>query len=139
MLFAINRVDRKLDRVGTGYERYFTNITFSDVARFCKFDICHNNIFTMGSTVLRQVRGIAIGGTGSAQLANISLFVAEHHHYPWITPTALDPSGVHVGDLPVQENFEAMFNIRLQEEGEGTTLTTLRSELTLGQKPDPRP
>ena len=80
MLFAINRVDRKLDRVGTGYERYFTNITFSDVARFCKFDICHNNIFTMGSTVLRQVRGIAIGGTGSAQLANISLFVAEHHH-----------------------------------------------------------
>ena len=82
MLFGINRVDRKLDRVGTGYERCFTNITFSDVARFCKFDICHNDMFTMGSTVLRQVSGIAIGGTGSAQLASVSLFVDEHHHYP---------------------------------------------------------
>ena len=28
LLFAINRLDRKLDRMGTGYGRYFTNIKF---------------------------------------------------------------------------------------------------------------
>ena len=43
--FAINRVDRKLYRVGTGYTKYFTNITFRDVLDFVRYDVLYNDIF----------------------------------------------------------------------------------------------
>ena len=36
--FAINKIDRKLDCMGTGYGEYFYNITMSEVLAFCKFD-----------------------------------------------------------------------------------------------------
>ena len=41
-LFAINRVDRKLDRVGTRYTKYFTNITFQDVLDFVRYDVLYS-------------------------------------------------------------------------------------------------
>ena len=151
--FAINRQDRKLDRIGTGYEKYFTNITWEEVLNFCKFDVLKNDIFTMGGSVYRQIRGIAIGGTGSAQLANITLYNAEEKGYPACTPVPLDPLGLHPGDLPVhpyryvdnlvgvkrrdtplisiQENFEHIFGIGLQPEDEGLSIPSLLSELTI--------
>ena len=55
----------------------------------------------MVGLVYRQIRGIAIGGTGSAQLANITLYNAEEKGYPAHTPVPLDPLGLHPGDLPV--------------------------------------
>ena len=130
-----------------------TNIKFSDILRFCEFDIFHNDIFTVGGSVFRQVRGLAIGGTGSAQLANITRFQAEVKGYPSLTPVTLDPTGQHPSDLPVHpyryvdnicgvkrrdtplnsilENFQHMYGIHLQEESEGHTLTTLLSELSI--------
>ena len=45
----------------------------------------------MGGSVYRQIRGIAIGGTGSAQLGNITLYNAEEKGYPAHTPIPLDP------------------------------------------------
>ena len=72
-IFAINRVDRKLDRVGTGYTKYFTNITFQDLLDFVRYDVLYNDIFTVDGRVLRQKRGVAIDGTCSAQLAITTL------------------------------------------------------------------
>ena len=107
----------------------------------------------MGGSFYRQKRGIAIGGTGSAQLANITLYEAESRGYPAITPVPLDPVEEHPGDLPVhpyryvdnlvgvkreatpvasiQQNFEHIFGIGLQEEAEGPTLPSLLSDLTI--------
>ena len=59
--FAINKQDNHLDRIGTGYSRYFHNLQFEDVIKFCQFDVFHNDMFTVGSAVYRQKRGIAIG------------------------------------------------------------------------------
>ena len=81
-LFAINKLGRKLDRMGIRHGKYFTNIKFSNILRFCRFDIFHNDVFTMGGSVFRQIRGLAIGGPGSTQLANITLFQAEVKGYP---------------------------------------------------------
>ena len=153
LLFAVNRHDKKLDRIGTGYHRFFTNLNFQQVMRFCQFDIHCNDVFTVGSSVLRQVRGIAIGGTGSAQFANIDLFMQEQKFYPLTNPLRLDSSNLHPGDLPVHpfrymDNlvgvkrtatpisdvmhvFEDIYGLGLQEEGEGSTLITLESELQI--------
>jgi len=157
LLFAINRHDRKLDRMGTGYHRFFTNLSFPEVMTFCRFDVLKNDVFVVGSSVMRQKRGIAIGGTGSAQLANADLFVREHKFYPLTDPVALDDSGLHPGDLPVHpfryvdnivgakrvstplasilDNFQSLYGLRLQEEGEGNMLTTLETTLSVGGTP----
>ena len=153
ILFAINRFDRKLDRLGTGYGKYFTNLTFSDVANFCTYDIYHNDLFVFCNRILRQKCGLAIGGTGSAQLAFITLSVAEELFYPCITPVALDTTGHHPADLPVhparfrdniiglkyastpvsdiQANMEAMYALDLQVGSEGDTLKTVEGLLSL--------
>ena len=72
-----------------------------EVHAFCKFDIFANDIFYVGSRVYRQKRGLAIGGTGSAQLASIYLVMSEMRGYPAWIPLANDPQGHHPCDLPV--------------------------------------
>ena len=101
LLFAINRFDRKLDMLGTGYGKYFTNLSFSDAAAFCHYDIYQNDFFVFCNRVMRRKRGLAIGGTGNAQLASITLSVAEELYYPRITPVPLDSTGHHPCDLPM--------------------------------------
>ena len=44
LLFAINRHDKKLDRIGTGYHQFFTNLNFQQVMRFCQFGIHYREI-----------------------------------------------------------------------------------------------
>ena len=153
LLFAINRFDRKLDRLGTGYGKYFTNLSFSDVAAFCTYDIYQNDLFVFCNRVMRQKWGLAIGGTGSAQLASITLSVAEELYYPCITPVPLDSIGHHPCDLPVhlarfrdniiglkgaetpvadiQANLEAVYALNLKVENEGDIVKTLEGMLSL--------
>ena len=73
----------------------------ADVLAFCEFDIYHNDIFYVESKFYRQKRGLAIGGTGSAQMASICLVMSEHRGYPCLPPLALDKEGQHPCDLPV--------------------------------------
>ena len=101
---------------------------------------------------MRQKRGLAIGGTGCAQLASITLSVAKELFYPCLTPVPLDAAGHHPSDLPVhlarfrdnivgmktplsaiQANLEAIYALDLQVESEGETLKTLEGLLSLEQ------
>ena len=46
LLFATNRFDRKLDKLGTRYGKYYTNLFFSEVFHaFCTYDIYQNDLF----------------------------------------------------------------------------------------------
>ena len=150
ILFAINRFDRKLDRLGTGYGKYYTNLTFTNVLNFCSYS---NDLFVFCNRVMRQKRGLAIGGTDSAQLASITLSVAKELYYPCVTPVPLDPTGHHPCDLPVhparfrenviglkrvstplsdiKANLEAMYALDLQVESERNTLKTLEGLLSM--------
>ena len=125
------------------------------VLAFCKFDIFANDTFYVGSRVYRQKRGLAIGGTGSAQLASICLFMSQNKGYPAWIPPANDPQGHHPCDLlvhpfrfrdnliglkysstslsTIQQVFEHIHNIPLQIENEGLTLTSLESDIYLSK------
>ena len=59
--FAINKIDKKLDRIGGGSPELFTNFTKQQVLDFVYFDIYCNDLFVYLNAVYRQVRGIAIG------------------------------------------------------------------------------
>ena len=161
--FALNRADRKLDRLGIGYTKYFTNIKFSEVLNYCRFEVHENDIFTVGGRVFRQKRGVAIGGTCSAQAAIVKLWSSEHNGYPALTPQALDPAGLHPGSLPVfgrypfryvdnlvgvkcmstplqsiVENFQHIYGPQLQPKAAGTKRKTLLAQLHVTQNLSPQ-
>ena len=91
----------------------------------------------------------------SAQMASICLFMSEHKGYPCLPPLALDEGGQHPCDLPVhpfrfrdnlvgvkhrstpieciQRGFEHIYNIPLQVENVGQTLTSLESDLYIAR------
>ena len=113
----------------------------------------HNDIFTVGGRVLHQKRGVAIGGTCSAQLAITTLWDAEHAGYPAVTPQRADHAGQHPGLLPVHPfryfdnlvgikyqstplqdillNFQHIYGLSLQEEAQGPKIKTLLSQLQI--------
>ena len=64
--FAICRDNKKLDHMGVGYAENFDTFTFSEVLAFAKYEVQKNDLFVVGDRVLRQIRGVAIGGTLSA-------------------------------------------------------------------------
>ena len=154
-------MDGNLDRVGTGYTKYFANITFQVALDFVRYDVLYNDIFTVGGRVLRQKRGVAIGGTCSAQLAITTLWAAEHAGYPAITPVNGDGQGQHPGLLPVHPfryvdnlvgvkyrstflddillNCQHICGLKLQKEAEGPSLKTLLSQLQVLQTNDEPP
>ena len=86
--FAINKIDRKLDRVGTGHCDLYHNVHMDDVKRYVYFDVFCNHAFVLTNLVLRQATGLAIGGPCSSQLASIkcmsmsitSIFLAHRLH-----------------------------------------------------------
>ena len=134
----------------------FHNLQFEDVIKFCRFDVFHNDMFTVGSAVYRQKRGIAIGGTG-AQMAIANLFMCELRGYPAYTPVPTDVHHLHPADLPVhpfryvdnivgvkrkhtplqaiQEKFGHLYGLRLQPEAEGDCLISLEAELQISRHP----
>ena len=111
---------------------------------FRQYDTHQNDMFVFANRVLHQKRGLAIGGTGSPQLASITLSVAEEFHYPCVKPVSLDAEGLHPCDLPthparfrdnivglkrasvpldhIMQNLEVMYALDLQIESEGTQL-----------------
>ena len=72
MVFFINRFDKHLDRVGCGSDaKLFHKITFDNVKNFVKFDLKANDLFLLGSKLMRQLRGVAIEGTWGAPLEGV--------------------------------------------------------------------
>ena len=107
-------------------------------------------------TIHRQIRGVAIGGTTSAQLACIYCMVRENRFYsqPWPTQARTMHHFFHPCQVPIRpfrfrDNlvgigcnrlqlpnprrfFEHMYGLDLQEEGIGADLQTLESHLFIG-------
>ena len=54
-----------------GYAENFDTFTFSEVLAFAKYEVEKNDLFVVGDRVFRQIRGVAIGGTLSAQLSGL--------------------------------------------------------------------
>ena len=68
--FAVNRIYQNLDRIGSGSLELFHNIDIDQVLRCVYFDVFCNDAFVFSNWVLRQKRGLAIGGPCSSQLAS---------------------------------------------------------------------
>ena len=104
MCFYINRFDRHMDRLGGGGDpKLFHKMTFAGVIQFVKFDLEANDIFLLGPTLMRQLRGVAIGGTCSAPLARAYCAQREHLFYQCVAPLALDlVTAIHTQHLPAQ-------------------------------------
>ena len=64
-------------------------------------NILHNDIFTLGGRVLRQKRGVAIGGTCGAQLAITTLWASHNRGYPALPPQRTNAASQHLGSLTV--------------------------------------
>ena len=152
-IFWIGKFDRKLDKIGGGrYCEWVHKINFGQVLQFPTFDLLHNNIFMLSSTVMRQRRGIAMGGTTSAQVASVYCATREHHFYSHVQPWAPNAIlGRHHLFLPAQpirfrdniegiklcsksldtikKSMENMYNLRLQQEGSGRVMPSLGAEL----------
>ena len=140
--FAVNRINRKLDRIGSGSPESFHNIDIHQVLRYVYFDILCLDAFGFSNWVLRQRRGLAIGGPCSSHLASAKCNLSEHVHFPPYLPFApVGPNtthpchlpatlgrfrdninGVMVVDTPVdllQNPFEDIYNLDLQWDGGG--------------------
>jgi len=50
-----------VDNVGKGAWDQFYNMSFIELMNFLLYEVCH--LLVVGDTILRQVRGVAIGGT----------------------------------------------------------------------------
>ena len=148
MVFYVNRVGRG------GDPKLFHRITFKDVKQFVRFDLEANDVFLLGSTLVRQLRGVAIGGTCSAPLACGYCIERENKFYQTVRPYALNPdTGLHPLHLPaqpvrfrdnlqglkfegqdictLQHSFEGMYNLDLQDEGEGTSWDSLQCHMDI--------
>ena len=79
--FAVHKWDRKLDRLGWGPGDQYWQLDFNDIRTFVHYEICKNDVLTVGGKILRQRLGIALGGTCSTQLACIYCMAREHGWY----------------------------------------------------------
>ena len=152
MWFALHKEHKKLDRVGTGSRDQFHNVPYAALREFLECELHHNALFCAGNTVLEQIRGVAIGGTCSAQLSSI-FTIQEHRFYskPWNTQKTLIRQHFPVHMVPtrpfrfrdnlvgqgfalqhlsaVQSFFEKLYTLKLQEEGVGAHLPALEAML----------
>ena len=151
--FAICKDDKHLDHFGVGYAENFDTFTFTQVLEYARYEVLKNDVFVIGNRVIRQVRGVAIGGTLSAQLACLYAIHREHQFFnrewsvvhkevaEFIRPMAVPAFpfrfrdnlvGAAVGQVPIaalQALYTRLYGLTLQEEGWGPDLTTLESNL----------
>ena len=146
--FAVHKWDRKLDsdRLGGGPGDQYWQLDFEDVRKFVRYELYKNDVFTVGGKILRQRLGIAIGGTCSAQLACIYCMAREHgwdgggweglreRVGQYMDPEAISTYPYRFRDnivgvvrgrvqlATIRKTFEAMYELELQEEGEGLQL-----------------
>ena len=133
----------KLDKKGTGYSDDHTNITWKDTESYIKYDAFDNDLFVIENRLLREKKGIAIGGITLARLAELSctgkevqlLSQTEHaqakQEAKYLPPGHLSSTPYrfrdnivavlrgNVGLARVQLWFECLYEVDLQQEGEG--------------------
>ena len=149
--FAIHKRHREMDRIGRGDNGSFWNLTFAEVLNYVEWDLHHNSLFVMGNRVWDQIRGVAIGGPLSAQLASMFCMVREakfyergeeavrksvrrflpHKSLP-VRPFRFRDNIVGIGrGTPhmdkLQRLFEHVIGLPLQQEGHGGELQTLEA------------
>ena len=153
MWFRIHRENSPLGGIGKGSSEQFWNVSFTELMNFLQYEVCHNDLFVVGDTIYRQTRGVAIGGTTSAQLACIYSMVCENRFYsqPWPTQAQTMQRFFHSKQVPMrpfrfrdnlvgiscnqphlpnlQKFYEHLYGLELQEEGIGSDLQTLESHL----------
>ena len=155
MWFGIHE-QKHLDVIRKAYGDQYTNIPWHQVEAYLRFELFANDYFVLGSRVMRQLLGVAIGGVLSSQFATMYCMAREHlwaqHHdfkVPWSrtrpTPGPLgitapplryrdNCGGICAGNRPVsrvQTYFQKVLNLELQFEGEGQSWTVLMAHLTL--------
>jgi hypothetical protein len=79
--FAIHKTNNKLDEMRRAYHEDFENFSWEEIRPFIHWEIFNHDIFTVGSRIMRQTRGMPIGGVMSAQLASIFCMVREHEYF----------------------------------------------------------
>ena len=139
--------------LGWGMPKNFDTFAFTQVLEYARYEVLKNDVFVIGNRVIRQVRGVAIGGTLSAQLACLYAIHREHQFFnrewsvvhkevaEFIRPMAVPAFpfrfrdnlvGAAVGQVPIaalQALYTRLYGLTLQEEGWGPDLTTLESNL----------
>ena len=61
--FAICHDDKKLEHFGVGNSENFDIFMFSEVMAFAEYEVQNNDLLVIANRVVRQIRGVAIGGT----------------------------------------------------------------------------
>ena len=154
--FAVHHSVRWLDRMGQGTSKDFTKISETELLSFLRFELFQNTVFIVGSRVYRQVRGVAIGGTASAQNASLYCMWREHqalkrpkryrkrvckhvpehmmplHPYRYrdnIVGILISVPGYTIDNI--KKLYQDLYALTLQVEAVGHVLTTLESVVTL--------
>ena len=154
-IFAVHNKNKKMDKIGIGYSEDYTNITWDDIQTYIRYDVFDNDFFVVGNRLLRQKKGIAIGGIISAQLAELFCMAKElkflsqtvkaqkQQQAKFLPPHSLilnpyrfrdNIVGVlrgKIGLARVQRWFEHIYGLDLQVEGEGVVLPSLEATLSL--------
>ena len=69
---------RQLDVIRKAYGERAVNIPWQEVQLYVQFDVFHNDCLVLVTRMLRQKRGVPIGGMLSAQLACLYCMLHEH-------------------------------------------------------------
>lgn len=77
VFFAVHRKYHQLDGLGKRDPKQFHVFTWQNIVDVVSWELCRNNHFQVGSTVLRQKQGVPIGGPMSAQLASLYCIACE--------------------------------------------------------------
>ena len=81
------------------YGDMFTNLSGTDVSQYLHFGLFENDLFLLGTRVLRQKRGVAIGGVLSAQCASL---YGMYREYWWLKQRGGSRAWVHIPGLLAQ-------------------------------------
>ena len=142
--------DRKDDVLRKAYGDLYMNLSWAQVSKYLHYDLFDNDMFLLGSRVLRQKRGVAIGGVLSAQCASL---YCMYHECQWLQARGGSGAWAKIPGLLVQpfrfrdnivgvrhcktsldtlqRHFERLLGLQLQIEGEGTRWTSLEAKLVL--------
>ena len=72
------------------YGDRFENLSWDDIASYIRFELFANDVFVLGTRIMQQLLGVAIGGVLSSPFATIYCMAREHlwakaHNFkfPW--------------------------------------------------------
>ena len=158
LIFSIHNHSKKLDRLGQAYSDEFLSLSESDVMKYVEFDIFTNDFFVVGSAVLRQLRGVAIGSVCAAQLADIyclwrglqflqrckhtlnrifhtlpprSIPIHPYRYMDNLVGAVQGRVGMKRVHEPLKRAFEKLYHLDLQIESEGLVLPSLSAVLSI--------